>query len=107
MKRAKPLDKAKEFSAAEFAGKMRELQVISVVFRDFLAAIERSPEKTLALHNSKSLDRGLSALASAAAAMQKSIWRFESGQPLEPGELKPRSPGIKKRGNGNGRTEKT
>lgn len=106
MKRGKPLDKAREFSASEFAGKVKELGVIASVFTDFLATIERAPGKTLAMHNAKSLDRGLAALSSAAAAMQKSIWRFESGQPLEPGELKPRSPGNSKRKNGNERTEK-
>lgn len=103
MKRNKPLDNAREFSAEEFAAKTKQLAVIAAVFRDFLATIERTPNKTLAMHNSKSLDRGLAALSSAAAAMQKSIWRYESGQPLEPGELKPRSPGKRKNGNGNKR----
>lgn len=92
MKKSKPVDRAVELTAAELLPKVRELRLICEVFDDFLEAVEQSPTKSLAVHNYKSLERGLDGLNSAASAMRRAIMRFQAGNSLEPGELKPRSP---------------
>jgi len=97
LKHNKPVDRAHEFTAEEFAAKMRELEVITGVFQTFAETLAKTPTKTLSMHNAKSLDRGLTALNSAAMAMQKSVWKFQHGEPLQSGELKPRSPAAKGR----------
>ena len=89
----KPLDTAHEYTAVEVAGVMQQLDLASRTWAEFAACIEETPDKMLAAHNHRTLERALANLQSVAGAINKSIYAYRAGKPIPPGSLKPRSPG--------------
>lgn len=87
----KIVDTAHEYTPDEIAAVMRRLDLARALFVEFLEEIEKQPTKTLAAHNSRTLERALANLDSTAAAISKSLYAARSGQPFAPGEHKPRS----------------
>ena len=92
MAKKKSVDRAHVFTLDEIAAVERQLQLAGEVFADFRELAETTESKTLAAHNRLTLERAMGALESTVAAIQKAIWLHRAGTPLEPGELKPRSP---------------
>ena len=90
---AKPLDTAHEYTAIEVAGVMQQLDLAIKTFAEFAACIEQTPDKMLAAHNHRTLERALANLQSVAGAINKSIYAYRAGKPIPAGALKPRSPG--------------
>jgi hypothetical protein len=88
----KPVDRAHEFTAAEIESVVRQLSLATEIFGDFLTCLKATKSQRLAAHNQRTLNRALANLNSSCAAMQKAIWLYRAGTPLEPGQLKPRSP---------------
>jgi hypothetical protein len=87
----KIVDTAHEYTPDEIAAVMRRLDLARALFVEFLEEVEKQPTKTLAAHNSRTLERALANLDSTAAAISKSLYAARSGQPFAPGEHKPRS----------------
>jgi hypothetical protein len=92
MAKKKPADRAHVFTLDEIAAVERQLKLAGEVFADFRKLAETTESKTLAAHNRLTLERALGALESSVGAIQKAIWLHRAGTPLEPGQLKPRSP---------------
>lgn len=92
MAKKKPADRAHVFTIEEIAAVERQLKLAGEVFADFRKLAETTETKTLAAHNRLTLERALGALESSVGAVQKAIWLHRAGTPLEPGQLKPRSP---------------
>lgn len=92
MAKKKPVDRAHVFTIEEIAAVQRQLELAAEVFEDFRKLAETTETKTLAAHNRLTLARALGALGSTVGAIQKAIWLHRAGTPLEPGQLKPRSP---------------
>lgn len=88
----KPIDRAHEFTTTEIESVLRQLSLATEIFGDFLACAQSTKTKRLAAHNRRTLDRALANLNSSCSAIQKAIWLYRAGTPLEPGQLKPRSP---------------
>ncbi len=92
MAKKKPVDRAHVFTIEEIAAVERQLALASEVFANFRELAETTKTKTLAAHNRLTLARALGALESTVGEIQKAIWLHRAGTPLEPGQLKPRSP---------------
>lgn len=101
----KPVDRAYEWTVEELAAVVKRLTVAAEVFEDFRQIAEESPTKTLASHNRLTFLRAMTNLDSAVGAIQKAIWLAKTGNPLESGQLKPKSPEhARKRNDGPTRT---
>ena len=92
MAKKKPADRAHEFTVDEIAAVVRQLHLAAEVFGDFQKLAEKSETKKIAAHNRLTLERALANLNSSVGAIQKAISLHRAGTPLEPGQLKPRSP---------------
>jgi hypothetical protein len=92
MAKKKSVDRAHVFTIDEIASVERQLQLAGEIFAEFRTLAEATESKTIAAHNRLTLERALGALESTVAAIQKAIWLHRAGTPLEPGQLKPRSP---------------
>ena len=92
MAKKKPADRAHVFTIEEIAAVERQLKLAGEVFAYFRKLAETTETKTLAAHNRLTLERALGSLESSVGAIQKAIWLHRAGTPLEPGQLKPRSP---------------
>ena len=88
----KPVDRAYVWTVDELALVVKRLTVAAEVFEDFRHIAEQSPTKTLASHNRLTFLRAMTNLDSAVGAIQKAIWLAKTGNPLESGQLKPKSP---------------
>lgn len=111
MAKKKPADRAHVFTVDEIAAVERQLSLAAEVFGDFRKLAETTETKTMAAHNRLTLERALANLESSVCAIQKAIWLHRAGTPLEPGQLKPRSPWRKsndgkqpKKSNGNAKS---
>lgn len=101
----KPVDRAYDWTVEELAAVVKRLTVAAEVFEDFRQIAEESPTKTLASHNRLTFLRAMTNLDSAVGAIQKAIWLAKTGNPLESGQLKPKSPEhARKRNDGTTRT---
>lgn len=88
----KPVDRAYLYGLDDIKAVIVELGMFTETFREFANFIEKKPEKSLAAHNHKSLERGLSGMRSSVESIRKAIWHVRRGEPIQPGETKPRSP---------------
>ncbi len=96
MAKKKPADRAYEFSVDELAAVVRQLTNAAELFEECRVIADKTPTKTLVAHNRLTLERALTNLKSSVGAMQKAVWLYRVGTPLEPGQLKPQSPWRKK-----------
>jgi hypothetical protein len=107
MAKKKPADRAYEFSVEELAAVVRQLTNAAELFEECRVIADKTPTKTLVAHNRLTLERALTNLKSSVGAMQKAVWLYRVGTPLEPGQLKPQSPWRKKdNGKPNGKPNK-
>lgn len=92
MAKKKPADRAHVFTVDEIAAVERQLKLAAEVFADFRKLAETTETQSMAAHNRLTLERALGSLESSVGAIQKAIWLHRAGTPLEPDQLKPRSP---------------